>query len=275
MVNTKKLYSIGETAKIMGISVQTLRNYSNGSLLSPSYINEESGYRYYTFDQFHIIDRIKYLRSFGLPLSEIEEIISSGDVNNIILFLEKQKNQIFKEIDELKMTLEDINWYVDYFKYLNVSEYNSLPHVSHFDTRQILFTNCEKDETVEEIEVRLATMKTNYYNHGFHFRRQFGYLLDYNTIVNKEWNPNKYFIYISEQPEKITPEDQKNIILLPEGDYLCLGFRLRHFDELNTKLIEEYFKSKSIPAFVIANEHEDNLSTYTHCPYMLQIYLGN
>lgn len=271
----KKLYSIGETAKIMGISVQTLRNYSNGSLLSPAHINEETGYRYYTFDQFHIIDRIKYLRSFGLPLSEIEEIMSSGKVDSIIQFLQKQKKQISKEIEDLKMTLDDIQWYVDYFKYLNISEYNALPHVTHFDTRHILYTDCIQDESIEDIEVRLASMKTNSYDNGFRFRRQFGYLLDYASILQKDWHPNKYFIYISELPNTIKPEDGHHLITFPEGSYLCYGFRLRHMDELNTNLIEEYFKAKPVPPFVIANEHEDNLSTYTYCPYMLQFYLGN
>ena len=259
----------------MGISVQTLRNYSNGSLLSPAYINEETGYRYYSFDQFHIIDRIKYLRSLGLSLSEIEEIMSSGKVDSILQFLEKQKKQITKEIEDLKMTLDDIQWYVDYFNYLNISEYNFLPHVSHFDARHILFTDCNLNETIEDIEVRLASMKTNCYHKGFRFRRQFGYLSDYNSILQKEWQPNKYFIYISELPDTIRPEDEKNLITFPEGNYLCFGFRLRHIDELNTNLIEEYYKSKPMPPFVIANEHEDNLSTYTYCPYMLQLYLGN
>jgi DNA-binding transcriptional MerR regulator len=259
----------------MGISVQTLRNYSNGTLLSPALINEETGYRYYTFDQFHIIDRIKYLRSFGLPLSEIEEIMSSGDVNSIIQFLEKQKHQVAREIDDLKMTLDDIQWYIEYFNCLNSPGQNSLPHVSRYERRQILFTDCNKEETIEDIEIRLAAMKTSYYNNGYRFRRQFGYMLDYDTIIKKSWSPNKYFIYISDVPKKNKPTEDKNILELPEGNYLCFGFRLRHVDELNTNLIEEYYKSSPAPHYVIANEHEDNLYTYTYCPYMLQLYLGN
>lgn len=54
----KELYSIGEVAGIMGISVQTLRNYANSELLKPQYIDEKTGYRYYSFKQFHMIDRI-------------------------------------------------------------------------------------------------------------------------------------------------------------------------------------------------------------------------
>ena len=56
----KKFYAIGEVSKIMGVSVQALRYYAKIKLLEPEYISPRTGYRYYTYDQFHFIDRIKY-----------------------------------------------------------------------------------------------------------------------------------------------------------------------------------------------------------------------
>ena len=88
----KRLYSIGETAKIMGISVQMLRNYSNAGLLTPDSVDEESGYRYYSFRQFHYIDRIRYLRSLGMPLSDIQEVLTEGTVETMQKLLEKQRS---------------------------------------------------------------------------------------------------------------------------------------------------------------------------------------
>lgn len=66
---TKELYSIGETARLFGISTQTLRFYDRKGILSPVYTDPETGYRYYSYMQFHIIDRIKYLQGFGLATS--------------------------------------------------------------------------------------------------------------------------------------------------------------------------------------------------------------
>ena len=43
----ENLYSIGEAAEILGISVQTLRYYDKIKLLEPAYINPNTGYRYY------------------------------------------------------------------------------------------------------------------------------------------------------------------------------------------------------------------------------------
>lgn len=46
----KRYYSIGETAKLLGISTQTLRHYEKIDLLYPKLTDEKTGYRYYSFD---------------------------------------------------------------------------------------------------------------------------------------------------------------------------------------------------------------------------------
>ena len=75
----KSYYTIGETAKLLGVTPQTLRHYEKIGILNPRKIDEHTGYRYYSFDQFHIIDRIKYLQGLGLHLNDIGQIIKKGD----------------------------------------------------------------------------------------------------------------------------------------------------------------------------------------------------
>ena len=94
----KDLYSIGEVAKIMGISIQTLRYYSSIDLLKPAYINPSTGYRYYSYDQFHLIDRIKYLQKFGLSLEEISKILASNDTKTLLENLEQRKKSVKKRL---------------------------------------------------------------------------------------------------------------------------------------------------------------------------------
>ena len=69
-----KLYSIGKTAELMGISVQTLRLYSKLGIVKPSFINPENGYRYYDATTFSTIDRLRYLQKLGFSLSEIKAL---------------------------------------------------------------------------------------------------------------------------------------------------------------------------------------------------------
>lgn len=71
----KEYYRIGETASLMGITTQTLRFYDKIGLVKPVRIDPKTGYRYYKYEQFHFIDRIKYLQSLGMPLDDIKEVI--------------------------------------------------------------------------------------------------------------------------------------------------------------------------------------------------------
>ena len=109
----RQLYSIGETARLMGVSVQKLRNYSNAGLLTPDAVDEESGYRYYSFKQFHYIDRIRYLRSLDMPLSDIQEILEEGSVDTMQRLLEKQRQRIEAEREHINELYEDIQWYLN------------------------------------------------------------------------------------------------------------------------------------------------------------------
>ena len=44
------LLSIGDMAKITGMSIQALRYYDRKGILKPAHVNEKTGYRYYTGD---------------------------------------------------------------------------------------------------------------------------------------------------------------------------------------------------------------------------------
>jgi len=46
------MYTIGTFSKLTDISVKTLRYYHEIDLISPSYIDPETNYRYYSFNKF-------------------------------------------------------------------------------------------------------------------------------------------------------------------------------------------------------------------------------
>lgn len=135
---TKELYTIGETAKLLGVSTQTLRFYDKKKILSPVFIDSNTGYRYYSYKQFHIIDRIKYLQSFGLSLDEIAVIIREGTVDGLMPFLYKQKKNLFDEIPRAQDKIRDIDWYINYFSYLKNEDSGMLIYRIHQEKRSYL-----------------------------------------------------------------------------------------------------------------------------------------
>ena len=51
-MENKKLFQIGDVAKMFHISVGSLRHYEQAGLLKPEYTDPETGYRYYSVRQF-------------------------------------------------------------------------------------------------------------------------------------------------------------------------------------------------------------------------------
>lgn len=64
----KEYLSIGEVSKLKGVGIKSLRYYDQLNILKPAYINEQSGYRYYTLDQMVVLDVIIMCVDLGIPL---------------------------------------------------------------------------------------------------------------------------------------------------------------------------------------------------------------
>jgi DNA-binding transcriptional MerR regulator len=70
----RELLHIGEVAKLIGVSSKTIRYYHEiGLLAEPK--RTEGGYRLYTAQDLLRLQRIRRLRSLGLPLERIKEIL--------------------------------------------------------------------------------------------------------------------------------------------------------------------------------------------------------
>jgi DNA-binding transcriptional MerR regulator len=70
-----RTYSIGEAARLSGVSVRRLRFYSDKGLLPPAG-RTESGYRVFTDSELIRLDLIRCLRDAGLGLDAIREVLS-------------------------------------------------------------------------------------------------------------------------------------------------------------------------------------------------------
>lgn len=68
---------IGEFAAFSDISIRALRLYDRMGLLRPSYVDAESGYRYYLPDQVQTINTILSFKKVGFSLKEIKDMVSA------------------------------------------------------------------------------------------------------------------------------------------------------------------------------------------------------
>jgi hypothetical protein len=59
------MFSIGEFARLGGVSVRTLRHYDEIGLLRPATVDQDTGYRGYTADQLGQLNRVMALKELG------------------------------------------------------------------------------------------------------------------------------------------------------------------------------------------------------------------
>jgi DNA-binding transcriptional MerR regulator len=79
----RQLLQIGEVAKLIGVSPKTIRYYHEiGLLAEPK--RAESGYRLYTAQDLLRLQHIRRLRSLGLPLERIREILGEPDHEQVL-----------------------------------------------------------------------------------------------------------------------------------------------------------------------------------------------
>lgn len=266
----KKYFTIGETAALLGVSTQTLRFYDKKSILKPGYTDNENGYRYYTFEQFHYIDRIKYLQKMNMSLSDIKAIMESGDKNKLTEYLIQEKSRKLQQMAELKKTIETLDWYLDYFTFTDNKPRNGAFYTTELPERWCLFVPCyPADRPISKMELRLAEMKARPENQSLDYLRQYAYVLDYQNIIEQTFYPSKYLIYLKEKPDFDSP----NLVCLPAGFYLCcICYYLS--ENIDAEMVKRYFHGKEKPRMVIANEFEDNLVSYESAPYELQFLIS-
>lgn len=73
-MSTLGLLTIGAFARAAGLTPKALRLYDEKGLLSPTAVDPESGYRYYSTDQLEQARLIAQLRRLGMPLAEISSV---------------------------------------------------------------------------------------------------------------------------------------------------------------------------------------------------------
>jgi DNA-binding transcriptional MerR regulator len=95
------LMPIGEFAAASWLSQKALRLYGENGVLSPAWVDPDSGYRYYRPEQLHTATLVALLRRVGMPLVEIRAFLRSPSVER----LEAYEREVADEFAERRRVL--------------------------------------------------------------------------------------------------------------------------------------------------------------------------
>jgi DNA-binding transcriptional MerR regulator/effector-binding domain-containing protein len=263
----KKYISIGEMAKLNNISIQALRHYDKIGLLKPSYIDENSNYRYYAIDQIPYVEVIKNLKYIGLSLEEIRNIvIESESLEELLVKLEEQQSLIDKKIEELKNIKSALSHKIHNIKEgIARRDFGSV-YLKKVEERKCVYLSLDhaKNDITDDDSVILAL-------------RNLGLILEKENIiegcigVTSVIQENKViyediFILIEEIS---SISNHKNIRIIPGGEYLCILYRgvdtnsesyykklLKFIEENNYKVHNKYYEISLISGIATVNSDD-------------------
>ncbi|WP_055340073.1 MerR family transcriptional regulator [Paraclostridium sordellii] len=234
----KNLFSIGEVSKIKGVTIKALRYYHKMGILIPRHIDNTTGYRYYSIDQFIHIDIIKGCRELGTSIIELQDIFNKYNTDELLEFLQMKKYEAQSQIIKMKEVINNIDT-------LNMSVEKSKSILdnreittSFFEKRYIITTQFKESGILKEL-IYYSNLDKIIQNENVETLIERGILYNIDSKDNIE--PKYAFNVIKDNNIK----QKEYIKVLREGNYLTLAYTKENELECKRKVFD-YIKEKNL-----------------------------
>jgi DNA-binding transcriptional MerR regulator len=257
--------SIGEFARIVGITPHSLRAYDNTGIFSPAMRGNgfENDYRYYAPMQITTVKMIRVLTKLGVPHKTIREIEAERTPEKLIRLLRKQKEELAGEIRFLKEAHLVIAMFLD------------------FMTEGLLAD--ESEIFVREVpETRIILGETNEYEDGREFYGAFAHFcatrhtpeLNLSYPIGGYFDSMEGFLNAPSRPARFFSHDPIGEEAIATGLYLT-GYTRGYYGQTNglPQRMAKYAKRNGL-AFIgpVYNTYLlDELSIAKPDQYLLQV----
>lgn len=268
----EKRYTVGEVSKITGVSKDTLRFYDKIDLFKPSFVDENNGYRYYTYDQFWKIDIIVCCRKLNISTQKIREILSSEDNDIVVKLMKEHQKEALDLSNYFKHVAEDIEWYVKQHSQICQAELHSAVKVKKLPKKTVIYGKNTQD--ARAYHLKLQEICRDAIHHNDSIRRNYGFILDYNQISQNKFVKQGEYIELPESA--LAYVDTEYVVTLPEGYYACYMTHVVQDSADFTVLLQWLQEHKIKPQFVVADEVGLQLFEYLEhgYPCEVKVFLG-
>ena len=246
------LYSIGEVSKIKEITVKTLRYYHKIGILIPKFIDENTGYRYYSIDQFIYIDIIKGFRALGTSIVELQEIFGECDMDKLLDFLDEKRYEAEENINKMKNIISNIDALTKGIRVSRGLVQNNEINIKIFEERKIVTVPCKEVGGLKEL--------LYYSNLDKIIKEQnIKQTMERGTIyrLNKDSTLESMYVFNTIEEENLI--SSSNIMILPKGKYLTLIYNSENASECGKKMLGFINENKLKPEEWIEIELFNNI----------------
>lgn len=207
----KKYLSVGEAAKAVRTTSETLRHYDRIGLVKPSKKDEWTNYRYYTEQDIVRLNTVRALQLMDLPLQEIKKVLEYDDLEKIVDFLAQAEKKADEKIAALQYSKSKIRLAkADYERKLQEDQKANEILLKDYPDRVILLS--------DTLEVPSLDNLWNYLSHFYDkvtpaFKEQFAFE-DLAGIYSENGLSRLFAVctrYVA----------MDGLRVLPKGSYLC------------------------------------------------------
>ncbi|MBJ8055023.1 MerR family transcriptional regulator [Bacillus cereus] len=212
-----KRFTIGEMAKMHNIAEATLRYYDEKGIFHPSIVDSQTNYRYYTIDQFSLLDTIKFLRQLNIPLKEIKKYIDERNPSYALNFLEKQQEMMLEKQREIEYALAKMEHKIHLMKKATESEANQIIY-KKIPERKITAIAVAPNTTDDMFEYYIHSLQKNMKQiDNSLFSGDIGVTVSQKALLQNEFQAyNSVFILLDYMPFQLHTSDE-----IKEGIFAC------------------------------------------------------
>ena len=135
---------IKQVEELVGISSKNIRFYEDQGLLTPS--RADNGYREYHESEITRLKQIKFLRKLGVPISQIQELLSHS--LSLDSCLQTHMLELSRQEEDLshtkRITLSALDQHVEFLDQLNIDEY--LEAIERSEKEGVRFMDLDKTD---------------------------------------------------------------------------------------------------------------------------------
>lgn len=210
----KNLLSIGELSKITGVHIKALRYYDSLGILKPTYVDPDSGYRYYSFCQKAVVDAIQFCVDLDIPLKHFHDYADEAEPWICYKDLVEQGTELAEEkIRLMKERLSRLKAMQTEIERSEISYHNSKPAKFFLPERTCFLAPYEGRLRCDESNELMKKLIMEIYRQGLKLGNSNGLLL---LKKSGEWK-QYIFVDVSAMETIAIPE----ILHIPSGQYLC------------------------------------------------------
>jgi DNA-binding transcriptional MerR regulator len=259
-----KYFSIGEVARIKGVTKKALRFYEQIGLLLPFYVDPANHYRYYHINQMLQIDVIKAARSLDISPIDLIPFFKYQDTDGLIKLLQMHGEKIQNKISELQGVLTSIENIQNNIHDAKVSATLNDVYKKEVPERYIITLPFDKSATPEKIQNDYSKLDILVDQINGIATFESGVLFE---LYENEAIPNYIYTTIAK------PVSHPSCQLIAKGCYICVCYDKQNAIAGQEDIMKYIMKHNLTPKGVVQVELLSNLFPSDDQKWELQILI--